>query len=370
MASEYRINVTRSSMPSMEEYFEEVAPLWESHWLTNMGAKHRELEASLASYLGVQNVRLFTNGHAALECMLEAMELRGKVITTPFTFASTTHAIVRKGLEPVFADVRKSDLTIDPASVERLVDSSTCAILPVHVYGNPCDVDALQAIADKYNLKLIYDAAHAFGVEYNDAPICTYGYASMLSFHATKVFNTVEGGAVCFADPDLALPLAHWRNFGIEGPEDVEYAGGNAKMDEFRAAMGICNLRHVDEELARRKQVDDRYRERLAGVRGLFFPRPAAGTKGNYAYLPVLFEDEFGATRDEVAAALAEQGVYARKYFYPLTNTYACYKGRFDASETPVALDAASRVLTLPIYPGLAIEDVDMICDVVISAAR
>ena len=361
-----KILVTRSSMPSFEEYCAEIAPLWESHWLTNMGEKHHALEEALEAYLDVSDIALFTNGHNALECVFEAMGLSGKVITTPFTFASTTHAIVRKGLEPVFADIRPEDFTLDPASIERLVDDRTCAIVPVHVYGNLCDVDAIQQIADAHGLKVIYDAAHAFGVRRDGVSAATFGDASMFSFHATKVFNTIEGGAVCFRDPELKVLLDQWKNFGITGTESVEYVGGNAKMNEFCAAMGICNLRHVREEIARRRVVAERYWERLGELPGARLSLPQPGVTPNYAYLPVVFEeDEFGATRDEVYDALMARDIHPRKYFYPLISDYACYAGRFDSSATPVARHVADRVLTLPMYADLALEDVDLICDVV-----
>lgn len=360
--------VTRSSMPDFNEYVEEIRPLWESHFLTNMGAKHRELEARLKDYLGVDDVALFVNGHSALECVIEAMGLEGKVITTPFTFASTTHAIVRKGLTPVFADIRSDDYTLDPEKIEALVDEDTCAIIPVHVYGNLCDVDAIQKIAERHGLKVIYDAAHAFGVLRNGISAATFGDASMFSLHATKVFNTIEGGAVCFHDHVLKELLNQWKNFGITGTESVEYVGGNAKMNEFCAAMGICNLRHLDREIAKRKVVAERYWERLEGVPGVTVCKPAEGVTSNYAYLPVVFEEsEFGATRDDVYSALMALDIHPRKYFYPLVSDFACYAGRFDSSKTPVAKHVADRVLTLPMYADLALEDVDWICDVVLG---
>lgn len=365
-----RILVTRSSMPSLEEYVEEIKPLWESHWLTNMGVEHRKLEAALKGRLKVENVALFTNGHNALECVLEALDLRGEVITTPYTFASTTHAIVRKGLTPVFADVKPDDYTIDPESVERLITPRTCAIVPVHVYGNLCDVDAIQRIADEHGLKVVYDAAHAFGVERGGVSAAAFGDASMFSFHATKVFNTVEGGAVCFKDPALYPVLNQWKNFGITSPEDVEYVGGNAKMNEFCAAMGVCNLRHLDGEIAKRAKVEERYRERLAGVRGVRLVDPQPGVRPNHAYMPVVFGDAFGATRDKVFDALDRAGIGARKYFYPLVTDYACYRTVYSSDRTPVAKDVASRVLTLPMYADLALGDVDRICDVVLGCAR
>ena len=365
------ILVTRSSMPPLEEYEAEIASLWESHWLTNMGEKHHQLEQDLRSFLGVDHIALFVNGHSALECVIEAMGLSGKVITTPYSFASTTHAIVRKGLTPVFADIKPDDYTLDPACVERLVDDETCAIMPVHVYGNLCDVDALAEIARRHGLKVIYDAAHAFAVERDGISAAAFGDASMFSFHATKVFNTVEGGAVCFSDPALAPLLEQWKNFGITGTESVEYVGGNAKMNEFCAAMGICNLRHVREEIEKRRHVAERYWERLGGVPGVRLSLPQPGVTPNYAYLPVVFEEgEFGATRDEVYDALMALDIHPRKYFYPLISDYACYEGRFDSSLTPVARHVADRVLTLPMYADLSLEDVDWVCDVVLGARR
>lgn len=369
-----KILVTRSSMPPFDEYVREIESLWESHWLTNMGEKHQRLEEDLKSFLGVENVALFVNGHLALECVLEAMQLgadgRRKVITTPFTFASTTHAIVRMGLEPVLADIDPDNYTIDPASVEALVDDETCAIVPVHVYGRLCDVDALADIARRHDLKLVYDAAHAFGVLRNGVSSATFGDASMFSFHATKVFNTIEGGAVCFRDPSLGPALDKWKNFGITSQEDVEYVGGNAKMNEFAAAMGICNLRHLPEEIAKRKKVTERYHERLEGHKGVRLCTNQPGVTSNYAYFPVVFEDGFGATRDEVFERLHDFDIYSRKYFHPLVSDFACYAGRFDSSATPHAQHVAQRVLTLPMYADLAFDDIDRICDVVLSCSR
>lgn len=373
-----RILVTRSSMPTLDEYVEEIAPLWESHWLTNMGVEHKKLEAALKERLGVDNLALFTNGHNALECILEAMALPagGEVITTPFTFASTTHAIVRKGLTPVFADVNPENLTLDSESIERMITPRTCAIVPVHVYGNLCDVDAIQEIADRHGLKVIYDAAHAFGVE-RQCPdgqcrsAASFGDAAMFSFHATKVFNTIEGGCVCFKDETLYPLLNQWKNFGITGPEDVEYVGGNAKMNEFCAAMGVCNLRHLDGEIAKRKKVAVRYWERLEGAPGVTVFKPGEGVRHNYAYLPVLFDPGvFGATRDDVFDALDAEGVGARKYFYPLVSDYACYRSVYSSDCTPVAKKASGQVLTLPMYADLALVDVDRICDAVLGCAR
>lgn len=365
------IMVTRSSMPDYAEYVKEIASLWETHWLTNMGEKHLQLEEDLKSYLDVSNIALFVNGHSALECVLEAMDLKGKIITTPFTFASTTHAIERMGLTPVMADIKSDDYTLDPAAVERLIDSETCAIMPVHVYGNLCDTDAFARLADEYGLKLIYDAAHAFGVRKNGVSAASFGDASMFSFHATKVFNTVEGGAICFKDASLKPLLDQWKNFGITGTESVEYVGGNAKMNELCAAMGICNLRHVDEEIAKRKLVAEHYWERLEDVVGITVCKPQPGITPNYAYLPVLFNPQsFGATRDDVYDALMEDDIHPRKYFFPLVSDFACYRGRFNSMETPVARASASQVLTLPMYADLTKEEIDYICDIVVGCKR
>lgn len=370
-----RILVTRSSMPPFEEYCTEIASLWESRWLTNNGVKCRELAEGLKAHLGVENISLFVNGHQALECTIEALGLgedgRNEVITTPFTFASTTHAIVRKGLRPVFCDVRPTDYTIDYGRIEELVTERTCAIVPVHVYGNVCNDEEIEAIAKRYNLKVIYDAAHAFGVEKDGIPVGRYGDASMFSFHATKVFHSIEGGCVCFGDPALAEPLARWRNFGIAAPESCLHVGGNAKMNEFAAAMGICNLRHTNEEIAKRKIVAERYFELLASVPGLDLCVPPPNVEHNYAYLPVVVNpEEFGATRDDVFDVLAVNGIGARKYFFPLTSDFECYRNILPHGDTPVADRVAQRVITLPMYADLALKDVEKICEIVVSAER
>ena len=363
-----RINVTRSSMPGFEEFCEEIRGLWDSHWLTNNGEKLLSLKEKLEALMQCP-VALFTNGHLALEALLEAMHLQGEVITTPFTFASTTHAIVRKGLTPVFGDIRPEDYTLDPAGIEALITPKTCAILPVHVYGRLCDVDAIDEIASRHHLPVIYDAAHAFGVSKNGVPASLMGKAAMFSFHATKVFLTIEGGAVATRDPALLEGLELARNYGITGPEDVIAVGGNAKMSEFQAAMGLCNLRHLDGELAQRKRVHEQYMELLSGAPGLTLPAPQPGVRSNYAYFPVVFEGGKPA-RDRACDALAEKGVFARKYFYPLVTDFACYAGRFDSAQTPVARRVAHSVATLPLYPGLEDADIRLICNVVRGGTR
>lgn len=363
-----KILVTRSSMPELTEYMNEIESLWDSRWLTNMGIKHKELQKELQKYLDVDGVELLTNGHMALELTLQAMNLQGEVITTPFTFASTTHAIVRNGLKPVFCDIDPVTYTIDAEKIERLITDRTCAIMPVHVYGNVCNVEEIQRIAHKYELKVIYDAAHSFGETYKGRGIGSFGDASCFSFHATKVFNSIEGGAVCFRDERLGNVLYELKNFGIHGPEEVSAVGANAKMNEFCAAMGLCNLRHVEEEIAKRKQVTQRYLEHLEGVEGLQLNASQPEVKSNYAYFPVVFEEKvFGASRAEVFDKLAENGIGARKYFYPLTNTFSCFHRAYDVNETPVALHISKRVLTLPLYADLALEDVDRICEIILS---
>lgn len=307
----------------------------------------------------------------ALELSLQAMNLQGEVITTPFTFASTTHAIVRNGLTPVFCDINPDDYTIDVTKIESLITDKTCAIMPVHVYGNICNIDEIQKIADKYGLKVIYDAAHTFGVRYKGKGIGGFGDVSCFSFHATKVFNTIEGGAACFKDPEFGLDLYRLKNFGIRGPEVVDAVGANAKMNEFSAAMGICNLRHIEEEISKRKKVVDRYKEHLENIDGIKLSPVQDDVVPNYAYFPVVFDEKvFGSTRNEVFEKLAENDICARKYFYPLTNTFECFNGKFDVSKTPVALHISNRVLTLPLYADLPLGDVDRICNIIIACKK
>ena len=366
-----KILVTRSSIPDLDEYVEEIREIWDTHWLTNMGEKHRQLQAALCKYLQVPHTELFTNGHMALEMSLQAMDLRGEVITTPFTFSSTAHAIVRNGLKPVFCDIREDDYTLDAEKIEPLITENTCAIMPVHVYGNLCDVKAIGRIAEKYRLKVIYDAAHAFGETLDGAGIGTFGDVSCFSFHATKVFNTIEGGAACYRDEALGVRLYQLKNFGIRDEEHVDAVGANAKMNEFCAAMGLCNLRHVDEDIAARKEITETYRECLQGVKGLKLPAVQPGVRSNYSYFPLVVDGgAFGADRDGIHAALAARDIYARKYFWPLVSEYGCYRDRYDPADTPVARRVSRRVLTLPLYPGLEKRDVRRICEIILGCGR
>lgn len=361
-----KILVTQTSMPPYEEYINEIKDIWESHWLTNMGPKHNLLESKLKEYLSVDNISLFTNGHNALELCLQAMNLSGEVITTPFTFASTTHAIVRNGLTPVFCDVNPLDYTMDVTKIETLITDKTTAIVPVHVYGHVCNVEEIERIAKKYGLKVIYDAAHVFGTRYKGQGIGGFGDASMFSFHATKVYHTIEGGAICYHNEELGRELYKLRDFGIKDAETVDGVGSNAKMNEFVAAMGLCTLRHVDGEIAKRKAVYECYMENLAGVDGLQLPPIQKDVQPNYAYFPIIIDEKkFGATRNEVFAKLAENNIHARKYFYPLTNAFDAYHGKFDSNATPVALHLSKRVLTIPMFADLPFEDVKRICEII-----
>lgn len=363
-----KILVTESSMPKLDEYIEEIKDIWKSKWLTNNGVKHQQLESKLCEYLNVKNTALFCNGHQALYVALKSLNLSGEVITTPFTFASTTHAIVQAGLKPVFCDIDPITYTMDVNKIEDLINDKTCAIVPVHVYGNPCDVEKIEEIAKKHNLKVIYDAAHAFGVEVNDMGIGNFGDISMFSFHATKVFNTIEGGALTYSDSLLTEKINMLKNFGITSPESIEEIGTNAKMNEFSAAMGLCNLRHIEEEILKRKKVFERYVLNLKDISGIKLISFKDNIKPNYAYFPVVFDKEvFGKNRDEIMEILEKSGIYTRKYFYPLITDFSCYKDKYDSSLTPIAKEISENVLTLPLYANLDICDVDRICNLILG---
>lgn len=366
-----KILVTRSSMPDLDEYIEEIKDIWDTHWLTNMGSKHKKLETQLKEYLDVENISLMTNGHLSLELGLQAMNLKGEVITTPFTFASTTHAIVRNGLTPVFCDINPDDYTMNVNKIESLITDKTCAILPVHVYGNVCNIEEIERIAKKYDLKVIYDAAHTFGVRYKGKGIGSFGDASMFSFHATKVFNTIEGGCMCFHNLSYEKELYKLKNFGIKNETVVDGIGSNAKMNEFQAAMGLCNLRHVDEEIQKRKKITERYRKNFQGTEGIKLSPEQKDVESNYAYFPVVIDEKaFGVTRNEIYDELKKYGIYARKYFYPLTNTFDCFNGKYDVDKTPAALYISKRVLTLPLYADLLMDEVDRICEIILSMRK
>lgn len=349
-------------MPPMEEYVEEIKDIWDSRWLTNTGDKHRSFQDMLKSYLGVDNIELLINGHMAIELALETLDMpKGEIITTPFTFVSTVHAIIRSGHTPVFCDIRSDDFTIDPGKIESLITEKTRAILPVHVYGNVCDIEKIQAIADSHNLKVLYDAAHAFGVKYNGKSIGRFGDACCFSFHATKVFNSIEGGAVSFSDTVFGERLAKIKNFGIKNATEVDEIGPNAKMNEFVAAMGICNLRHLDEEIEKRKSIDKRYRELLTEVNGIRLNKTQEQVEPNYAYFPVVIEEDYHRSRDELYKKLLKENILAGRRFYPLASSFKCFQGKFDTISTPVAEIISEQILQLPLYADLRSEDINSV---------
>lgn len=358
-----KIFVTRSSMPPYEEYIEAIKPLWESHWLTNMGIYHSELERELCEYLDIPEISLTVNGHMALELAIQSFGFAegDEVITTPFTFISTTHAIVRNHLTPVFCDVKLCDGTIDETQIEDLITERTAAIVPVHVYGNVCNIEKIQEIADKYNLKVIYDAAHAFGVKYKGRGIGNYGDASIFSFHATKVYNTIEGGAVSFSEHKRYETLYNLKNFGIRGEELVTEVGANAKMNEFAAIMGLCNLKHIDSVMEKRKKRYDFYVEKLSKLSGIrLFDYNNDATR-NYAYFPILVEDKCRRSRDNLYDYLKRSAIYTRKYFYPLTSDQACFKNKYRSVKLDNARRLSKDVLVLPLYEDISMDDLNEI---------
>lgn len=364
-----KIYVTRSSMPSYKEYCEAIKPLWESHWLTNMGQYHRELEERLKDYLDVPEVSLTVNGHMALELAIQSFDFPegSEIITTPFTFVSTTHAIVRNRLNPIFCDIKESDGTIDETKIEELITPKTVAILPVHVYGNICNIDAIQNIADKYGLKVIYDACHAFGETFKGKSVAGFGDISVFSFHATKVFNTIEGGAVCSKNHEVYEKLYNLKNFGIRSEELVVSVGANAKMNEFEAIMGLCNLKHIDSAINDRKRVSEKYTNAFKEVEGIRLLKFNDNTESNYAYYPIVLEDKYHISRDELYNKLMEKDIYTRKYFYPITADHACFKNKYKYNNLNTARDIAKKVLLLPIYEGLKDETIDRIVTAVLE---
>jgi len=362
------ILVTRSSLPPFEEYIEEIRSLWESRWLTNTGTKHEDLTVNLQVYLGAGSFLLFSNGHMALELGIQALELSGEVITTPFTFVSTTQAIVRNGLTPVFCDIDPVRYTLDPFKIESMITEKTSAIVAVHVYGIPCDTAEIERVAVKHGLKVIYDAAHSFGADYHGKSMAQYGDISIFSFHATKIFHTVEGGGVAFKDNNIYENLRHLRDFGLcPGGMDADRIGANAKLSELHSAMGLCNLRYIDEWITKRKAAAELYDVRLNEIEGLQLLPDIHGLKSNYSYYPVVFRDDFGKSRDKVCDDLLKHGITARKYFYPLTSEFSCYTGVLQPNETPIARDIAGRVLCLPLYADITQEVINEVCDIVLE---
>lgn len=365
------IYVTKAFMPPYEEFIEKIKPLWNTSRITNMGELHKELELELKKYLGVERLSLFTNGHMALELAIQALDLEGEVITTPYTFSSTTHAIVRNGLKPVFCDIKEDDYTIDETKIEKLINENTTAIIPVHVYGHVCNHESINKIAQKYNLKLIYDAAHAFGVRKDGESVVKYGNASVLSFHATKVFNSIEGGAVVFDNDEIGRKLYGLKNFGIRDEITVDMVGVNAKMDEFRAAMGLCNIKYVRAAIEARKKIYEQYVQRLEGVKGIKVWIPE-GIEYNYSYFPVYIDEKVygNGKRDELYDYLKKRGIFCRKYFYPIITEFECYQRKYDSCDTPIAKRISNGILTLPLYVDLQPNIVDKIVNLVFECLK
>ena len=363
------IMVTKPYLPPFAEYVDELRDLWDTASITNQGVKHRCLQQQLENFLDVPHAELFANGHLALEAAISIFQPDGEIITTPFTFASTVQAILRSRCTPVFCDINAYDYTIDVSKIEALITEKTRAILPVHVYGNICDVEAIAKLADKYSLKVIYDAAHAFGETYKGVSIANFGDAVMFSFHATKSFHTVEGGCVAYKNDSYTEPLQAVRQFGqIPGTENYPYSGGNAKMSEFHAAMGLCNLRHYAEFTEQRRAGCSIYREALHDVPGLRLLRHNPDVVRNYTYFPVLIDEiPSGVSRDMVLETLKEHRVYPRKYFSPLCSDFAVIKSMGLQADTPTAGCTADRILALPCYAGLTAEQVQSICSILLS---
>ncbi|WP_434027918.1 DegT/DnrJ/EryC1/StrS family aminotransferase [[Pseudomonas] boreopolis] len=365
------IYVTRPSLPPLAEFLPYLERIWERRVLTNNGPFHRELEQRLAEHLGVEHISLFANGTLALVTALQALRITGEVITTPYSFVATSHALLWNGIKPVFADIDPHTLNLDPAAIEAAITPQTTAILPVHCYGQPCDVAAIETIADNYGLKVIYDAAHAFGVEDEGGSIVRHGDLSVLSFHATKVFNTFEGGAIVSPDARTKRRIDHLKNFGFVDEVTVVAPGINGKMSEINAAFGLVQLQHLDQALARRARISERYSEGLRGVRGIE-PVVNSAVRRNHAYFPILVRPEYPLARDALYQALKQQGIHARRYFYPLISAFPMYKGLASAApeRLPHAQAIAGQVICLPLYPDLTAEAQDRIIAIVRDAGH
>lgn len=363
---EEKIFVTRPSLPPLEEFTELLQDIWDSRQLTNNGHFHQEFEKKLAEYLCVRYLSLFSNGTLALITALQTLRITGEVITTPFSFVATTHALHWNGIKPVFCDIEPCTFNLDPEKIEAAITPKTTAIMPVHVYGNPCDVEKFQKIGDTYGLKIIYDAAHAFGVTMNDQSILNYGDMSVLSFHATKVFNTFEGGAIICHDEKTKQRIDFLKNFGFADEVTVVAPGINAKMNEFQAALGLLQLKYIDKEIEKRKEISKYYREGLAGINGLEFLSNIPSIKHNYQYFPVLIDEKnYGKSRDEVYEFFKEKNIYTRRYFYPLISQFPTYRGLPSAAagNLPIAERIANEVLCLPIYYDLSMKTIDAIIE-------
>ena len=363
------IYVTQPQLPPLEEFIPYLEQIWENKILTNGGPFHQQLEKALCEYLGVEHIALFTNGTIALVTALQALRVTGEVITTPYSFVATSHSLLWNGIKPVFVDIDPNTLNLDPAKIEAAITPQTTAIMPVHCYGHPCDVEAIQKIADTYNLKVIYDAAHAFGVRNDGGSVLRYGDLSVLSFHATKVFNTFEGGAIICPDAKTKQRIDHLKNFGFVDEVTVVAPGINGKMSEFNAALGMLQLKHIDQALVQRKEIDAAYRDGLKGVKGIRCLNDAGEKVANYSYFPIMVETDYPISRDALYQKLKEKGIHARRYFYPLISDFPMYRGLHSAQRDnlPVACEIAQQVLCLPIYPALNPEDMRRIIEVILE---
>lgn len=366
------VYVTQPQLPPLEEFIPYLKKIWESKWLTNAGPFHEQLEKELCEYLGVEHIALFTNGTIALITALQALRITGEVITTPYSFVATSHSLLWNGIKPVFVDIDPLTLNLDPDKIEAAITPQTTAIMPVHCYGHPCDVERIQKIADTYGLKVIYDAAHAFGVQLHSGSLLSHGDLSVLSFHATKVFNTFEGGAIVCPDAKTKLRIDHLKNFGFVDEVTVVAPGINGKMSEFNAALGLLQLKGIDAALQKRNAIDAHYREGLAGAKGIHCLPDAGEKAANYAYFPILVGHEYPLTREELYQKLRDNGIYARRYFYPLISDFPMYRGLPSAahSNLPVASKAASEVICLPIYPDLDSGDISQVIKIISSSCE
>jgi len=362
------IYVTQPYLPPLEEFIPYLEKIWDNKILTNSGPFHQQLEKALCEYLGVEHIALFTNGTIALITALQALRVTGEVITTPYSFVATSHSLLWNGIKPVFVDIDPNTLNLDPAKIEAAITPQTTAIMPVHCYGHPCDVEAIQKIADNYNLKVIYDAAHAFGVRDAGGSVLRHGNLSVLSFHATKVFNTFEGGAIVCPDAKTKVRIDQLKNFGFVDEVTVVAPGINGKMSEFNAALGLLQLKRIDEALQKRKAIDARYRKELAGVKGIYCLVDAGEQVANFAYFTILVQPEYSLNREELYQKLRDKGIHARRYFYPLISDFPMYRGLPSAAQSnlPVASKAASEVICLPIYPALSDEQVDYVIEQIV----
>lgn len=367
VSAEKPIYVTEPFLPPLNEFLPYLEKIWETKLLTNSGPFHRQFEAALREFLGVDHIALFTNGTLALVTALQALRITGEVITTPYSFVATAHSLLWNGIKPVFVDIDPQTLNIDPERIQAAITPHTSAILPVHCYGRPCDVDAIQGIADIYNLRVIYDAAHAFGVYGPSGSLLRHGDLSVLSFHATKVYTTFEGGAIVCPDAKTKQRIDHLKNFGFVDEVTVVAPGINGKMSEWSAALGLLQLKYFDQAISRRKEITAAYRARLSAVPGIRCPAPADGYASNYAYFPILIESDYPMSRDDLYRKLQSHGIHPRRYFYPLISDFPMYRGlpSARADNLPVAHRIADQVLCLPIYPALTEINMDRIASIV-----